>query len=72
VDLPGLTPEDQAVGCIPDLLLAPIHVARAACGERDSGLFASLEHPQSGNPQGKEQQDARPRRGLVFDQQESQ
>lgn len=72
MDSRGLTAKYVTLRRAVDLLLTPIHVARAACGQGDSSLFARLEHAQSGEPQRQEQQEPRPQGRFVSDQDESQ
>jgi hypothetical protein len=68
----GLAPKCVTLRRVVDLLLTAIHVARTACGQRDSSLFPRLKDAQPSEPQRQEQQEPRPQGRFVSDQDESQ
>lgn len=62
-----LTPEDVTLRLALDPLFSLIHVARTACGQRDSSLFARLEDAESGEPQRQKYPKPSPPRSVIAD-----
>lgn len=68
----ALTPEHVTLRLALDPLFAPIHVARTACSQRDSSLFARLEHAESGEPRRHKHPEPCPARSVISDQHKPQ